>query len=210
MVQLRQIQDHLWNHFGPLGWWPGETPFEVVVGAVLTQNTSWKNVEKAIANLKAAGVMELQGIDQMAVSELAKLLVPAGYFNVKTRRLKALVRHVTKRYGTLARFFAQPMDSLRQELLGIHGVGPETADSVLCYAAEMPSFVVDTYTRRILSRHNLVDPDIRYEALRDFCMDALPEDVKIYNEFHAGMVAVGNRYCRPTPRCDECPLRIFL
>ncbi len=209
-VRLEEIRTAISEAFGPLHWWPGESPFEVIVGAVLTQNTAWKNVEKAIANLKAAKVLDLESIDRLPPSKLAKLLVPAGYFNVKTRRLKSLVRHVRSRHGTLEKFFDQPLLQLRAELLDIHGVGPETADSILCYAAEKPSFVVDAYTRRILARHNLVPPDIRYEPLREFCMERIPGDLQVYNEFHAGLVKVGNNHCRPGPRCAGCPLEKFL
>ncbi len=209
-VRLDELRTHLYGHYGPLNWWPGESPFEVVVGAVLTQNTSWKNVEKAIANLKRANVLDLEAIDRLPPSRLAKLLVPAGYFNIKTKRLKSVVRHVVKNHGTLERFFSQPLGILRAELLGVHGVGPETADSILCYAAELPSFVVDTYTRRILARHNLVDPEIKYEPLRGFCMEEIPAELQVYNEFHAALVAVGNRHCKPSPSCDGCPLQKFL
>lgn len=209
-VPLDDLRTHLAAHYGPLGWWPGESPFEVLVGAVLTQNTAWKNVEKAIANLKGAKVLDLHSIDRLPDRQLARLLKPAGYFNVKTRRLKSLVRHVVSRHGSLEAMFGQPMEALRAELLEVHGVGPETADSILCYAAGQPSFVVDAYTRRILARHNLVEPDISYEPLRRFSMERIPASVSVYNEFHAALVAVGNRHCRPSPRCEGCPLEKFL
>ncbi|MCB0221784.1 MAG: endonuclease III domain-containing protein [Chrysiogenetes bacterium] len=198
------------KHYGPLGWWPGETPLEVMVGAVLVQNTAWTNVEKAIANLKRERLLSLKKLHQISHDELAALIQPAGYFNLKSKRLKSLVGAVMDDWrGDLSRMFAAPTGELRAWLLGVHGVGKETADSILCYAAGHPVFVVDAYTRRILSRHALVDEEIGYDHLQDFCTGQLPQDLATYNEFHAQIVHVGKDYCRSKPRCEGCPLSPF-
>jgi len=208
----REVFDRLLAALGPQHWWPGETPLEVMVGAVLTQNTAWRNVERAIENLRRSDLLDAHRLATLADDELAELIRPAGYFRVKTRRLKSLMRFVVDRFdGSLEEMFAQPMDELRRELLGVHGIGPETADSILLYAGGLPSFVVDTYTQRILGRHDWIPLDSDYHQTRDFLQDRLPEDVALYNEFHALFVAVGKDYCRKTrPRCAECPLRDLL
>ena len=200
------------KRYGPLGWWPGESPFEVMVGAVLVQNTAWKNVEKAIANLKRARKLTLRAIHKLPHAELAALIKPAGYFNVKAKRLQSLVAAVVEQWnGNLDKMFAAPTDELRAWLLGVHGVGKETADSILCYAASHPVFVVDAYTRRVLSRHGLVPEDIGYDALQEFCTAQIPRDLKTCNELHAQIVRTGNNYCRRTnPDCENCPLGEFL
>lgn len=198
-------------HFGPLGWWPGETPFEVMVGAVLTQNTAWTNVERAIDNLRGAGALTLAAVHGLRHEALAALIRPAGYLHVKARRLKNLVGMVVERYdGDLDRMLGAPTRELRARLLEVEGVGPETADSILCYAGEHPVFVVDAYTRRILSRHGLVADDVGYDELQAFCTRRLPRDLATYREFHAQLVHVGKDFCRPRPRCDGCPLERFL
>jgi endonuclease-3 related protein len=197
-------------HFGPQHWWPGETPFEVMVGAVLTQNTAWSNVERAIANLKAAGALSAPAILALADAELATLIRPAGYFNVKTRRLKALCAFLDQ-----AGVAAEPralgdagsLSELRHRLLAVHGVGEETADSILLYALELPSFVVDAYTRRIFTRLGLIAGDESYARIRQQFMARLPAKRALYNEYHALIVALGKDLCRPRPRCDACPLR---
>jgi endonuclease-3 related protein len=197
-------------HFGPQHWWPGETPFEVMVGTVLTQNTAWSNVERAIANLKAAGALSAPAILALADAELATLIRPAGYFNVKTRRLKALCAFLDQ-----AGVAAEPralgdtgsLSELRHRLLEVHGVGEETADSILLYALELPSFVVDAYTRRIFARLGLIAGDESYTRIRQQFMARLPAERALYNEYHALIVALGKDLCRPRPRCDACPLR---
>jgi endonuclease-3 related protein len=208
---LRAFHRRLHRHYGPLGWWPGDTDFEVVVGAVLTQNTAWSNVEKAIANLKRAGVLDLRSIQRLRTRRLAALIRPAGYFNVKARRLHNLVRAIAADWDAdLERMFAASTEALRSWLLGVNGVGKETADSILCYAGEHPVFVVDAYTRRILSRHGLVPPEIDYDALQEYCIRHLPRDVALYNQFHAEIVYLGKDYCRKRPHCQGCPLEAFL
>jgi endonuclease-3 related protein len=199
------------RRFGPQHWWPGETPFEVMVGAVLTQNTSWKNVERAIAALKAAGALEPRTIHAMSAPALAALIRPAGYFRVKARRLKSLVAwFVGRAGGRVERLADVPTDALRAELLQVHGVGPETADSILLYALERPVFVIDQYTWRVLSRHGWVPEETGYEEMRELMESKLKPDVPLWNDFHAQLVRVGHEFCRPTPRCEECPLKRWL
>ena len=201
-----EVYERLFARFGPQYWWPGDTPFEVVVGALLTQNTAWKNVERAIAALSQASVLSPEGIRGLPETELAALIRPTGYFNQKARRLKGLVAFIDSA-GGLDSLFSQPLPRLREDLLCVTGVGPETADSILLYAAGMPSFVIDAYTRRICSRLGLCAPDVKYDELQDLFTAHLPEDVRLYNEYHALFVALGKDVCRPrSPRCDECPL----
>ncbi|MDH4229217.1 MAG: endonuclease III domain-containing protein [Nitrospirota bacterium] len=205
---LRSIYRRLLTFFGPQHWWPGETPFEVCVGAVLTQNTAWKNVEKAIANLKAADLLEPHRLLATADAELAELIRPSGYFNLKTRRLKGFLQFLNDNYGgNLERMGVEPLDSLRPRLLEAYGVGPETADSILLYALGKPTFVVDAYTCRIFSRLGAVPEGIRYHDMQAVFFRRLPPDARIFNEFHALLVALGKDFCRPrNPRCTACPL----
>lgn len=204
------IFEQLLHRYGSRHWWPGETPFEVCVGAILTQNTSWDNVEKAITNLKAQGALTPDNIAQLSPEELASLIKPAGYFNVKARRLQAFVSFVqTEAGGDLDRLFQGDWRTLRDRLLTVHGIGPETADSILLYAGNKPSFVVDAYTRRIFSRLGLVLQTIGYEELRSFFVSALPTDVALFNEYHALIVEHGKQVCRARPRCAECCLAVL-
>ncbi len=197
---------------GPSGWWPAPTPFEMAVGAILTQNTSWKGVERAIANLKDAGVFTPRGLHALPDAALAELVRPAGYFRLKTGRLKNLLAFIVDELdGDIANLAGRDMDAARARLLAIKGVGPETADSILLYGLGYPSFVVDAYTARICSRHGLAPEDAGYDELRELFMDALPGDAPLYNELHALFVRVGNGWCRPrAPRCATCPLARFL
>jgi len=197
---------------GPSHWWPAATPFEVAVGAVLTQNTNWGNVERAIANLKAGGGFEVRALAALPDEVLAERIRPAGYFRLKARRLKNLLAMLVRECdGDITGLAGQDMETIRGKLLAVSGVGPETADSILLYALGYPSFVVDAYTARICQRHGLTPEDAGYEELRTFFMDGLPDDVSLYNEFHALLVRVGNAWCRPrTPQCRECPLERFL
>lgn len=204
---VREVYDQLFDALGPQHWWPGESPFEVMVGAILVQNTSWKNVEKAIARLRERDLFEPRALFAVPIEELAELIRPAGYYRMKAKRLHNLLRLVVQRYdGDLPAMFAACPASLREELLGVNGVGPETADSILLYAGELPVFVIDTYTYRIMVRHGWVEPEIDYHGLQEFFESNLPEDVKLYNEYHALLVRVGHRHCRKTPQCEGCPL----
>lgn len=207
-----QVHDTLLEAFGPQHWWPGETPFEVMVGAVLTQNTAWANVEKAIANLKSAGALSCPAMLEMGSLALADLIRPAGFFNVKAKRLHALCvflreAGVATAPGQLAG--TAPLPSLRQQLLAVHGVGEETADSILLYALNLPSFVVDAYTRRIFGRLGLLAGDEAYGRIQGLFHSHLPRNLGLYNEYHALIVALGKGFCRPRPRCGQCPLAGF-
>ncbi len=206
---LLQIFETLLTRYGPQDWWPGETPFEVCVGAILTQNTNWGNVEKAISNLKRAACLSITSIGALDTSELAALIRPAGYFNLKADRLQTFARYVQQDYaGSLEQLFGIPWQQARTGLLSVRGIGPETADSILLYAGEKPSFVVDSYTRRIFSRLGLVSEQICYNELRAFFMERLPLDAALFNEYHALIVELGKNICRPTPRCSDCCLRM--
>ncbi len=205
--RLMDMFDLMLNHFGPQHWWPGETQLEIMVGAILTQNTSWSNVEKAILNLKTDNLLSLEALYYSSLPSLADRIRPAGYFNIKAGRLKNLVNTIMDRYdGNITGFLSQETDSLRRELISIKGVGPETADSILLYAAGRPLFVIDGYTHRILNRHGLVDEQVSYYDLQGLFMDNLPEDPELFNEFHALMVRTGKEYCRRRPLCNLCPL----
>lgn len=205
--RLQNIFSTLLTTYGPCHWWPGETPFEVCVGAILTQNTNWGNVEKAIANLKAADRLSITGISTLLPDQLAALIRPAGYFNVKAARLQAFTAFLLQEYGgSLDQLFAGPWQTTRHKLLAVKGIGPETADSILLYAGQKPSFVVDAYTRRIFSRLGLVDEQISYDRLRDYCMERLTLDTALFNEYHALIVELGKQACRPRPRCNVCCL----
>lgn len=205
---LKEMYELLYGSFGPQHWWPGDSPFEIMVGAVLTQNTNWTNVERAIANLKATGKFSLRGLYEMPEEVLAELIRPAGYYNLKARRLRNLLEMVIKEYeGDIERLFSEDTWTLREKLLSVKGIGPETADSILLYAAQKPVFVVDAYTYRILSRHGMVLDHATYEELQEMFMNHLPEDTQMYNEFHALIVHLGKTYCRKKPKCPECPLK---
>lgn len=206
--RLLRIGEALERFFGDLHWWPGETPFEVAVGAILTQNTNWANVEKAIGQLKAQGVLEPRALYGLDDETLANLIRPSGYFRVKTKRLKAFLEVLCGDFGgDLERMLAGDIQQARQRLLGIAGIGEETADSMLLYAGGRPVFVIDAYTRRILARHGIIEGKPSYGELQRLFMACLPHDAGLYNRYHALIVETGKRYCRKEPRCDECPLR---
>ena len=205
--QLHEIYRRLLDAFGPQHWWPGETPLEIMVGAVLTQNTNWENVEKAIANLKAADLLDLRRLTEVPTGYLAELIRPSGYYNLKAARLHNLLHAVVAEHDSLKSFFAEDLHSLREKLLTIKGIGPETADSILLYAGGFPTFVIDTYTHRLLLRHGLIWEDTDYQEMQELFLGELPEDVALFNEFHALIVRVGKEHCRKSkPRCGTCPL----
>jgi endonuclease-3 related protein len=204
---LREIFGSLDAYFGDLHWWPGETPFEVIVGAILTQNTAWVNVEKAIRCLKDRRLMDPRSMSLIPERELASIIRPAGYFNVKAARLKAFLKLLHEDYGNcLDRMFAVETEPLRKALLAVKGIGPETADSILLYAGGKLTFVVDAYTRRILSRHNMISSTADYSSVRKLFIASLPREVPIYRQFHALIVETGKNFCRKTPTCWDCPL----
>jgi endonuclease-3 related protein len=207
---LRKVFDRLYAHYGPQQWWPGETPFEVMVGAVLTQNTAWSNVEKAIGNLQANAALSPDAILATPPAQLAAWLRPSGYFNVKAARLREFCRWYVERSG-LAGLQALPTEELRRELLAVKGIGPETADDILLYAFERPVFVVDAYTRRIFSRLALITGEEDYEEVRGFFEQDLggscKDNVALFNEYHALIVVHAKEACRKKPACKGCPLR---
>ena len=209
---LNTMFEAMLESLGPSHWWPGDTPFEIAVGAILTQNTNWQNVEKAIANLKDADLLSPEAMYGLPPGELAELIRPAGYFNIKAKRLRNFLGFLGEEAGfdieSLKEF---TLEELRPKVLGINGVGPETADSILLYALEFPTFVVDAYTYRMMLRHGLAWDDMDYHELQGLFMDALPEDVALYNEYHALIVRVGKDWCKKKAGlCDSCPLKPFL
>ena len=200
--RLLEFYQQLKSEHGNLRWWPADTPFEVALGAILTQATAWRNVEKAIDNLKVADAFTPEQIHAISQDELEKLLHPSGYFRMKAKKVRAFVEHIIERPMDV--IFRQDVHDLRKELLSIYGVGPETADSIILYAAEKPSFVVDTYTYRLFSRLGWVEGNFHYERLRALFMDHLPHDVNLFNEYHALIVRHGARVCQKTPDCQSC------
>lgn len=196
---------------GPQHWWPGETPFEVCVGAILTQNTNWKNVEKAIANLKSRGLLAPKELLKLPDQQLAELIRPAGYFNIKTKRLKNFLQFLVDQYdGDLNQMFNERLETLREKLLSVKGIGPETADSILLYAGGKPIFVVDAYTKRIFLRHQVVSEEADYHEIQDHFMRHLPDEVSTFNEFHALIVNIGKNWCKTKPDCEHCPWQKYL
>ncbi|MBJ6725631.1 endonuclease III domain-containing protein [Geomesophilobacter sediminis] len=204
--RLMEIFDLLLAYYGPLHWWPADTPFEVCVGAILTQNTNWGNVEKAIVNLKQEGVLSAAALWDLEPERLAELIRPSGFFNIKSTRLKDFLRFVIERYGSLDAMFERDWRELREELLGVRGIGCETCDSILLYAGGKPSFVVDAYTRRLFSRLGIVKENDDYETVRALFMNALPSDADLFNEYHALIVQHSKDHCRKKQRCGGCPL----
>lgn len=210
-MKLKTFYNALFKRFGPQHWWPAETPFEVMVGAILTQNTSWSNVEKAIANIKILDLLSPDKLHEIDPDILARAIRPSGYFNVKTARLKSYLAWFMESYGgEISAMKRRPMEQLRDELLAVRGIGKETADSILLYAMEMPTFVVDAYTYRVLSRHGLIAEESGYDEIKEYCESNLPGDARLYNEFHALLVMVGKEFCRKVPKCDDCPLKRYL
>jgi endonuclease-3 related protein len=207
---LTVIYQRLRDAFGPQKWWPAQTKFEVVVGAILTQNTNWGNVEKALDNLKKERLLSPQALQDIPSSQLAALIKPAGYFNVKTKRLKHFISFLFQEYGGELRNMAREETmALRRKLLGVNGVGPETADSILLYAFNKPVFVVDAYTKRFLYRHNLIARQADYDTAQRLFTDCFWPEVQLFNEYHALIVKLGKEYCRPSPRCEQCVLKDF-
>jgi endonuclease-3 related protein len=209
---LDEYYNSLFTAFGPQHWWPGDTQFEVVVGAILTQNTSWTNVELAITNLKREGLLSPRALGRVPLRRLERLIRSSGYFRQKARKLKAFCEFLRTEYGgSLRRMFQTPTIMLREKLLGVFGIGPETADSILLYAGEHAVFVVDAYAKRILTRHGWADEGMKYDSVRWIFERQLPPDSKQFNEFHALIVAAGKRFCRPQePLCGQCPLGRYL
>ena len=206
--RLTEIYRLLFARYGPQHWWPADTPFEVIVGAILTQSAAWVNVEKAISNLKQARVMTPASFRKLPLSKLAKLIYPSGYYNAKALKLKSFVEHLEEAHqDSLEKLFSLDILRLRSELLNIHGIGPETADSIILYAAHKPMFVIDAYTRRILTRLGLSPSRDNYSAFQALFMGNLPADEKLFNEYHALLVRHGKEVCKKSPICEKCCLR---
>ncbi|RMG51289.1 MAG: endonuclease III domain-containing protein [Gammaproteobacteria bacterium] len=203
--QARAVYRALYDCWGPQHWWPGDTPFEIMVGAILTQNTNWSNVERAIANMKALDALDAERILALPEDRLAEALRPSGYFNVKARRLRAFCAWYVQE-GGFEHLSGLDTETLRKALLAVHGIGPETADDILLYAFERPVFVVDAYTRRIFNRLGLLEEGLGYEEIRQRFEQALGPDMACFNEYHALIVQHGKTTCRPRPLCETCCL----
>ena len=205
---VRELARTLAAAYGPSGWWPADTPFEVMVGAILVQNTAWANVEQAIANLRAADLLAPHALARCRIDRLRRRVRPSGYFRQKADRLRAFARWMVAEFdGSVDAMGRVPAEDMRAALLARHGIGPETADSILCYALGQPVFVADAYTRRIFARHGLAPPKATYAELQARVTDALPPDRRTYGELHGHLVFIGKDHCtKRTPRCDACPL----
>jgi endonuclease-3 related protein len=206
---LKRVYRRLLKEYGPQHWWPAETPFEVIIGAILTQSTAWTNVEKALANLKASGKLAPEALRKMPMAELTGLIRPCGYYNVKARRLKAIVNFLGENFDDdLDRLFENETDALRKKLLGIYGIGEETADAILLYASGKPVFVIDAYTRRIIDRMGLAPTTHNYISYQMLFTKNLPADAKMFNEFHALFVRHAKEVCGKQPLCERCCLNL--
>jgi endonuclease III related protein len=206
--RLQKIFNILLHAFGKRHWWPGETPLEIMVGAVLTQNTSWKNVEKAIGNMKIKGVMDMNTLNEIDTGDLADVIRSAGFFNIKSMRLKNLIKVICEEFnGSIENLTTIDTGELRHLLLGINGMGPETVDSILLYALNRPIFVVDAYTKRFLRNHGLYADTEDYHHIQNYFQENLPSDLYLFNEYHALIVVLCQTYCRRIPLCEDCPLR---
>ena len=205
--RLQRVYTRLHRRFGHAGWWPGDSPFEVCVGALLTQNTSWANVEKAIESLRRRGALSYEGLSRMSERRLASSIRSSGYYNVKARRLRAFLAFLGREFGGRVEAMAlEDAPVLRQKLLAVDGIGRETADSIALYAAGLPLFVVDAYTRRVFTRLGMLQGDEDYDTIQALFMRRLPADAGLYNDYHAQIVLLGKDFCRPRPRCGDCPL----
>ncbi len=209
--KIREFYHVLYQTYGPQNWWPAESKFECIIGTILTQNTSWNNAEKAISNLKNCINLTIEGIDSLSHERLSGLIRPAGYFNIKSKRIKNFIRFLVEEFsGNIDRMFETETRDLREKLLGISGIGPETADSILLYAGEKPVFVIDSYTYRIMSRHMIIPEDSVYPEMQELFMKSLEEDSSVFNEYHALIVALAKKHCRKKPQCEGCPLEYDL
>lgn len=211
MNVLEKLYGQLYRHYGPQYWWPAKAgssrQFEICIGAILTQNTSWKNVEKAIEKLHTNKLMTVDAILGCSTKKLSGIIRSCGYHNQKAERLKIFCRHLKEKYdSSLSRMLSKPTAELREELLSIKGIGPETADSIMLYAAEKPIFVIDAYTKRILSRYGLINIGANYEEVQQFFHERLKPNEALYNEYHALLVAHGKSICMKKPLCSKCPL----
>jgi len=206
--RINHLYSSLYGYYGAQNWWPAESELECIIGTILTQNTTWKNVEKAINNLKQHGLISIERLNNISTDGLAQIIRSSGYFNQKAKKLKNFVSFVNANYaGSLEEMLSEELYTLREKLLSIKGIGPETADSIVLYAAKKPIFVIDAYTYRILSRHGLIAEDSSYQEMQELFMDSLPDDPKLFNEYHALLVKVAKEHCKKkSPLCNGCPL----
>ena len=205
---LKDVYRRLYHTYGQQHWWPAEGPFEVIIGAILTQSAAWPNVEKAILNLKKAGALTPGALRRISLNKLARLVYPSGYYNVKARKLKAFVEWLGEKHDdSLDSLFKPGIPELRESLLGIYGIGEETADSIILYAGNKPIFVIDAYTRRIFDRLGSLPPERTYNSYQKMFMDFLPADAALFNEYHALLVKLGKEACRKNPLCSTCCLK---
>ena len=207
--RIQEMYDLLLGHYGPQNWWPADSPIEMMVGAVLTQNTNWQNVKKALESLNDKGLLTFEALYSLPIEDLAALIRPSGYYNLKAKRLKNLLQVIHDEYGgSLDRLLEADPTVARASLLAVKGIGPETADSILLYAGNHPIFVVDAYTHRIFSRHHFIEETCDYHSLQEVFMENLPHDAQLFNEYHALIVKAAKQYCKKkNPRCNECPLK---
>ena len=205
--RIRNFYSVLYERYGPQNWWPAQTRLECAAGAILTQNTSWRNVEKAIAALRESSMLSAEKLRSISPERLAVLIRPCGYHNLKAKRLKNFIDFLFAGYGgKMENMLAEDTDKLREKLLSVNGIGEETADSILLYALGKPVFVVDNYSRRILSRHSLIPEDASYAKIQELFVQNLPDDAEVFGEYHALIVKTGKLHCAKTPRCEGCPL----
>ncbi len=206
--RLLSIYGNMFERYGPQNWWPAQTATECVIGAILTQNTTWTNVEKAVKQMKNEAELSIEGIEKISAEKLARLITPSGYFNQKAKRLKIFARFVTENYGgDIKKLLAEKTGKLRKILLGIEGIGPETADSIVLYAGGKPAFVVDAYTKRITARHGLTDENASYDEVQKLFVENLPRKTALFNEYHALIVRTAKDFChKKKPDCERCPL----
>ncbi|MGC8662735.1 MAG: endonuclease III domain-containing protein [Candidatus Micrarchaeia archaeon] len=207
MLELKRLYLRLRANFGFLDWWPGDSKEEIVVGAILTQNTAWRNVELAIKNLKEKNMLSLEKLSLSDNKNIETAIRPAGFYKQKTKRIKNLACYILKRYSGLEKFFEKDITELREELLSLNGIGKETADSIILYAADKPTFVIDAYTKRIMYRVYGIEEDIQYDELKRYFENKIKKDLTVYKDFHAQLVELGKRFCKKTPKCGECPIR---
>jgi endonuclease-3 related protein len=204
---LMIIYSRLNKRFGFLNWWPADSKFEIIIGAILTQQASWKNVEKAIFNMKKEHILDIDAVYGVKTEVLENIIKPSGFYKQKAKRIKAFVEHVKNQHGTLENMLVQNSNKLRKELLSLNGIGKETADSIMLYAAGKPIFVIDAYTKRIMKRIYKIEKEMDYDSLQDSITSKIPKNIKLYKDFHAQFVELGKNYCKSTPKCTECPIK---
>ena len=209
--KIKLFYNKLYKHYGPQNWWPAESKTECILGAILTQNTSWKNAEKALNNLSENYLLNFYNIDNITTERLASIIRPCGFYNQKAKTIKRFINLLHIDYNMQIHYMEKEnLDTLRKKLLKIKGIGPETADTILLYAFNKKSFVIDNYTNRFLLRHKIIDTNTSYHELQDLITSNLPKDAPLYNEYHALIVKLGKEHCRKIASCENCPLEFDL